>query len=583
MPRRLLLRNALLPRRLRRGTFTASGSGFNALAFVTPPAGSYVNNGGGAGATVRLVDGNGVPLTIPGVLVTAALPLGSAADIYLNPAQAPAQATTDASGVATFPTFDLIGIADTYSITFTAPGFLSLTQSGVVLVAGGALQGASGADVPAGTVGQPTTIQVHLRDFSGNELQVAAPLPVDVAVSGANARARVVVPYASGVGYLYNYTPTVAGTDSIAVRYNAVAIAGSPYTSLVTQGQPGLTQNSLRVGMWAAQELIGKGPHVTAGNWDTQAPLYTVVMDNWSTTASINAAIAAADAKNVLLIMLMPGNKASYGDPSGSILVYNDTEFRANIDRWAGNATLIDALARRRVLILLIDEPWIAQTVTYYTPLVVRNMARYVKTVFPNSLISARMEPNYIRDGWGGQHGTNILPANYFDKIDYMWATYRAFRTPTTGMTPLQWVQYSRPFNSAAGYGTIFGSNWWNLGDGRCWDYLNTGASNGRIVGDSGGGPTPIACATQTAATFWQFSPAEYREMLAAVLSDQPAAPTDVAPLWLLWTHAGFDSGLSGAPNVRPFEQRSDTVAVLQEIINGGNARSTTFQWRTPK
>jgi hypothetical protein len=493
MPRRPLVRNALIPRRLRRGRFTAAGSGLNALALIVAPAPSYVNNGGGPGATVQLVDGAGQPLTIPGVLVTAALPLGSAANIYLDTARTPAQATTNASGVAIFPTFDFVGIADDYSVIFSAPGFVSVVQSGVTLVAGGPLQSTSTADVPAGTIGQPTVIQIHMRDFAGNELQIPVPLPVDVAVSGANVRARAVVPYVSGVGYRYSYTPTVAGTDSVAVRYNAVALSGSPYTSAVTVGQPGLTQNSLRFGLWASQELMGKGPHVTAGNWDTQAPLYTVIEDFYPDNASINAAIAVADQKNVLLVMLMPGRKQLYGDLSGAIYQYNDAKFRARIDAWSGNLTLIDALKRRRVIILLLDEPWISITETFYTPLVVRNMCRYTKSVFPDSLVCARLEPNYIGGqfnpasdgGWGGQLH---LPANYFDKLDYTWATYRGpQRQPSTGMTPAQWVAAARPFNTSLGYGTFFGNNWWNLGDKRCWDYLNTGASSGGSSGSMAG------------------------------------------------------------------------------------------------
>lgn len=84
------------------------------------------------------------------------------------------------------------------------------------------------------TVGAAKPIAVQAKDAFGNNLIVGGDTVV-VSVTGANTATPTVTDNGNGT-YSASYTPTAAGTDSVAITLNGTAISGSPFT--VTVGQP---------------------------------------------------------------------------------------------------------------------------------------------------------------------------------------------------------------------------------------------------------------------------------------------------------------------------------------------------------
>ncbi len=118
-----------------------------------------------------------------------------------------------------------------------------------VVSPGAASAAQSTASVPAGTAGSVTTATITVRDANGNVRtgsNDAAAL--SVVVSGANSATPT--PTSNGNGtYSATYTPTVAGSDNIAITLSSAAIGGSPYTSVVQLGRGvGGTEHGERAG-----------------------------------------------------------------------------------------------------------------------------------------------------------------------------------------------------------------------------------------------------------------------------------------------------------------------------------------------
>src|SRR4029077_14240410 len=88
----------------------------------------------------------------------------------------------------------------------------------------------------AGTAGPLTTITVQERDQFGNLRSTCTPATVVATVTGTNAGASTSVGACSSGTYAVTYTPTIAGTDQIAITLNGTAISGSPFTSTVSSG-----------------------------------------------------------------------------------------------------------------------------------------------------------------------------------------------------------------------------------------------------------------------------------------------------------------------------------------------------------
>jgi hypothetical protein len=169
--------------------------------------------------TVQLVDANGNDLTTGGDNVTLAATAGMLSVV-----------TDNGDGTYT-ATLTSATTARTAIVTGMVNG-VSITDDAVVeFTPGPADPSQTTADVPDGTVGNPTVITVTTRDANGNPLTAGGDVVV-VSVTGSNTATPGVTDNGDGT-YTAQYTPTVPGEDLVAITLNGSAISGSPYTSTV--------------------------------------------------------------------------------------------------------------------------------------------------------------------------------------------------------------------------------------------------------------------------------------------------------------------------------------------------------------
>lgn len=133
-------------------------------------------------------------------------------------------------------------------------------------------------EVPAGDgkVDARTDITIDVRNTAGlpydyvDEYPAERTIDVQVSVSGANTVASFAATDADGDGtYDAAYTPTVAGTDFVAITLDGIPIAGSPYTSEVAPRRgdinvtidlsgPGVAPvDGLPVNLYSGTQLVG--------------------------------------------------------------------------------------------------------------------------------------------------------------------------------------------------------------------------------------------------------------------------------------------------------------------------------------
>jgi adhesin/invasin len=141
---------------------------------------------------------------------------------------------TDASG-ATSARYSATGAGD-HVVTAKTEG-VTLGTATVSVTPGPVVPTETDVTVPAGTAGNPTSIDIVLNDQFGNPATGAAG-QIAVAVSGANALSAVPVEELGGGHYRARYTPTVAGTDQVDVRVGGQGAPGSPFASVVSAGPP---------------------------------------------------------------------------------------------------------------------------------------------------------------------------------------------------------------------------------------------------------------------------------------------------------------------------------------------------------
>ncbi|MBW3583706.1 MAG: hypothetical protein KY455_11460 [Euryarchaeota archaeon] len=172
---------------------------------------------------VQDADGNTVT-TDSSTQVTAAIKNGSGTLLGTTTA-------TAVNGVATFTDLKT-NTASTITIESTATGLTSITSNSITVSAATADASQTTASVPNGTVGSATTITITVRDAYGN-LVTGAGASLAVSITGANTATPTINETGNGA-YTATYTPTTAGTDSVAITLSSTAIDGSPYTSTVT-------------------------------------------------------------------------------------------------------------------------------------------------------------------------------------------------------------------------------------------------------------------------------------------------------------------------------------------------------------
>ena len=585
-PRRHSIADQLLPRRTRRGRQLSAGSGGPFLSITSAPS-SLQNRVTGPGASVRLKTEGGANLALAGVVVSARFQLGSSAALTT----VPATAVTDVNGVATFTSMTAQGLAGTYGIEFTAEGYRTALAQGVNVLAGAAVATQSTANVPNGIRGQETVIRVELRDQDGNELTVAGTSTVTVQISGANTVAATVANFdAAQQAHIFRYVPANAGTDLATIRYGGTAIKDSPYTSVVATTSGGFTGNSLRFGLGGGlnTSVLGTGPVVSGGNWTTTEPIFRVAIGSLNPGSDFQTALALADDKNILIGLNAAGSRDTWTTLSGSCKQLSMSLYKSRIDRWLTEPGFYNALLRRRIFIYLIDEPWISEFCGSIWPHHVKDMARHVKANWPGCIIGARIEPQYTRghQDWKGHilqpDGVyaDQLPVNYFDKLDYMWGTWRGSeRVPSVGMTASQFFSWAVQTNGAAGYGTMAGFNWINLGEDNCWDARDTGSSSARIHGDISrtGQPGVIEdCPTPSSDTVWAMEPSRI------ISVTQACASFPEIPFINGYNHPGYP-GSPVSPVFSTYMKRDDYVTGFTLAIRNAELRTTFSGWRAAK
>jgi hypothetical protein len=197
-----------------------------APATITASSGSSA-----ATITVRVRDRFGNP--VAGAPVTLAV--NGTGNTLTQPTE-----PSDANGLATGRLSSTV--VGTRTVTATAGG-VQLEQGATVTVQAGAPSAStSTATVPNGSVGEPTTIEIQLKDALGNPVAGRASA-IAVSISGTNSVGGVGASDEGGGRYTASYTPEAAGADQVAVLVSDGAVAGSPFTSQVQPG-PGVASQS---------------------------------------------------------------------------------------------------------------------------------------------------------------------------------------------------------------------------------------------------------------------------------------------------------------------------------------------------
>jgi adhesin/invasin len=142
-----------------------------------------------------------------------------------------------------------------YTPTLAGTDTVAITMNGTAISgspytstvgAGGAVPAQSTATVPNGAPGLPTQIVVQARDAYGNPVSTGGET-VAMTVSGANNPGALTVTDQANGTYTASYTPTLAGTDAVAITMNGTAIGGSPFTSTVSVGAVSPAQSTATV------------------------------------------------------------------------------------------------------------------------------------------------------------------------------------------------------------------------------------------------------------------------------------------------------------------------------------------------
>jgi hypothetical protein len=297
--------------------------------------------------------------------------------------------------------------------------------------------------------------------------------------------------------------------------------------------------------------------------------------------STISSDIDAADAKNVLLVLLMPANKGAYSDASGK---FSLSMYENSLDRWVtGKANskvdqatadkIADAMARRRIVCYIIDEPNLNG---FATPAQVEQMAEAHKARW-DCLTFVRTTPSLLASSWSGYPRTTTYP-----KVDYAWSQYNP---NTAGTTPDDvWAQERQAITSAGfNMGLAVSLNLWaggipqNIaGQQACWDYAKNGTSSGYVLGDREGTSqaTTVNCGTLGSSTPSVIASPNWIKYFA-----QRAAADGGFPFMLMWEAADASSS---STDFSSYYYRSDFVSAFDNAIQTGQGAQAAA-WRTPK
>ena len=327
----------------------------------------------------------------------------------------------------------------------------------------------------------------------------------------------------------------------------------------------------MRVGMWG--QWTGTDFVKHPGGY-TQLPKWGAAINIQPTPANIANLIAKTEEQDMMVFINLAGNKPNMSDANGD---FNFSLYEARVRRFtvaqglsqANADALADMLARRKFIFYCIDEPFHNDFNDTITGTVLNNqICGLHKTLWPNSITCVRASARHLQD---------TLPGGGWTKIDYGWSQYEGQHVPSA------WSAIGRPWESpetfftrekadfaAMNLGMVAGLNvadggWYQdqFGVNACWDYLDTGSSNGYIVGtlqglnDSG---TKLACGTRDPSdTRMMCSPDVHRLIENAIWDD----PDILAFGMWCWPSS---SSSSQAPLIPVFSRLSYSTSLGQMI-----------------
>ena len=130
------------------------------------------------------------------------------------------------------------------NVTFYSPGEHTITaydfnytaitgsQTAITVLSAAGIPANSSAIVPAGNVGETTSISISINDVLGNPVQAGDDLIITI--GGSNAGIFAGVSNTSTGNYSATYTPMHFGNDTVSITLGGIHIPGSPFTSLVS-------------------------------------------------------------------------------------------------------------------------------------------------------------------------------------------------------------------------------------------------------------------------------------------------------------------------------------------------------------
>jgi hypothetical protein len=383
----------------------------------------------------------------------------------------------------------------------------------------------------------------------------------------------------------YTVTLTVTDTDEETDDFQAIVSPSAP-----------LATSFLRVGMFRLgtdQPDIGAGPSTANEGLAPGAPKYRAAQ-YVPTPSRLAADIALAETHDVILVLNLVGSKNAYA--SGGI--YNAALYESRTRRFtstdvggqmtpADAAVLAAAIAAKKVLIYLVDEPYHDFFNDTLSPTETNQMGLLVKSIWPGALTIVRADGEWLNgNSWGG--GATPPAGTGWSGVDYGWTMYLYTQHVVDGLTMAQHFAAEKALLLNANLGMIPSINWLNGGNyndsqgvAACWDVLDDGVSSGYLKGTNEGGtvggPTPsmtyVPCGTRNTADRWFVtSPAFLAKFFEVVTTDQDA------PLAYIWQHTATQNEEFNA-----LQRQARFVAAFDSGINVAATRPVWTGWRDPK
>ena len=233
-------------------------------AAVTP-ASLSINNSSETGAsgaafdhdtTITIKDSSGNTITSSSATVTATITSGTGNRVGTYSVNA-------SSGVATFTTFGISGLAGSYTITYTISGPITTTQS-ITLSAGAASQYLVSSSSYSPTAGSTVTITAQLADAQGNSVATSGKtITWSKSDSNGSFATATSTTDASGTATVVFTTHTASGTATTVTATSSTPTLTGTSSTITTGGFTYSITFSHGTGLGSMTSLSGTGTSVT--------------------------------------------------------------------------------------------------------------------------------------------------------------------------------------------------------------------------------------------------------------------------------------------------------------------------------